>query len=249
MSEPFIEITGLGRSFGSAAALRDINLVLAQGERVALLGPNGAGKSTLLKIIGGTLCPDSGRISLGGLTPAQARVKPGFLGWLPERAPLNPDLTVLEHLKLTCRFLNLSSQKTKEEIDFLTEALNLGSKLGRLTGQLSLGSRRQAALAVSLLGRPELILLDEPSSSLDPDEVRRLRDLLKNLPSGTTCIISSHVLEEVAKVTEKALFISRGRLLAVKKWSQLGQGDLAESYLKEIERSANEEENQPGEKS
>ncbi|MDR1395725.1 MAG: ABC transporter ATP-binding protein [Deltaproteobacteria bacterium] len=233
MSSPFLSITGLSRSFGEVRALADISLTLEEGGRAALLGPNGAGKSTLMKIIGGTLSPDSGRISLAGLSPRKARTTPGFLGWMPERAPLNPDLTVREHLVLTAKFLGLTPVRTASEIERLTEGLNLAGKLERLTGQLSQGTRRQAALAAALLGSPRLVLLDEPTAGLDPDEVRRLRELLSRMPEETSFIISSHIIEEAAKVTGKALFLSRGRLVSQKAWSELG-GDLEQAYLREV---------------
>jgi ABC-2 type transport system ATP-binding protein len=238
MTTPFLTINGLTRSFGPRIALNNITMTLEEGSRTALLGPNGAGKSTLLKIIGGTLRPDAGRVTVGGLDPAQARITPGFLGWLPERAPLNPDLTVLEHLYLGAGLLKLSAKETQDQVELLTESLNLRAKLHRLTGQLSLGTRRQAALAVALLGTPRLLLLDEPTSSLDPDEVRRLRDLLNRLPLTTTLLISSHVIEEVAKVTQEAVLLNQGRKVTQKTWTQLGSEDLEQSYLKEIENHA-----------
>ncbi|MDR2141513.1 MAG: ABC transporter ATP-binding protein [Deltaproteobacteria bacterium] len=232
-----LSLKGLGRSFGEREALRDVNLEIHEGDRIALLGPNGAGKTTLLKIIAGTLAPDTGRISLNGLTPSQARAIPGFLGWLPERAPLNPDLTVREHLTLTVAFLGLAKKEATERIEFLTQALHLEEKLGRLAGQLSLGSRRQAALAIALLVPPQLLLLDEPTSSLDPEETHRLRETLASFPQTVAFLISSHVLEEVAKVTNEALILKDGSLVSQKPWSDFPM-DPEEGYLKEVSSHA-----------
>ncbi|MDR1577339.1 MAG: ABC transporter ATP-binding protein [Deltaproteobacteria bacterium] len=233
----FLNVSGLGRSFGPRKALVDINLQLDAGDRVALLGPNGAGKTTLLKIIGGALAPDVGRVTVANLSPGEARRRPGLLGWLPERAPLNPDLTVEEHLKITAAFLELSKAKTRERIGFLTEALSLKTKLPRLAGQLSLGSRRQAALAIALLGEPRLLILDEPTISLDPEEVARLRNLLKSFSPEVCFLISSHVIAEVAKVTDQAIILYNGHLIAQKSWLELGP-DYEIGYLKETNERA-----------
>ncbi|MDR1607993.1 MAG: ABC transporter ATP-binding protein [Deltaproteobacteria bacterium] len=228
-----VSARSLTRSFGSLKALVNIDFELLAGERVALLGPNGAGKTTLLSLIAGTLAADEGQVTVANLKPEVARTRPGLLGWLPERAPLNPDLTVLEHLRLAAAFLGLGPEKTQERLDFLIEALNLGTKLKRLAGQLSLGSRRQAALAIALVGEPRLLILDEPTISLDPGEVARLRNLLLSLPKDVSFLISSHVIAEAAKVTEKALILDGGRLLAQKTWAELGP-DPEEGFLKEI---------------
>jgi ABC-2 type transport system ATP-binding protein len=206
-------------------ALDGLSFEIDRGRKTALLGPNGAGKSTLLKIIAGAMSPDSGSVSVDGANPKAKCAEPRFLGWLPERAPLNSELTVLEHLLLTACFRGLGDKETKSETERLVSALNLGSKLNRLTGRLSLGSRRQAALAVALMGEPRLIILDEPSSSLDPDEVRRLKELVMNLKKDTTLIISSHILPEVFSLTQDVMIVSDGKLMAKGPWSKL-QGDL-----------------------
>jgi ABC-2 type transport system ATP-binding protein len=225
-----LSVAGLSRSFGERAAIADVDFTLSEGSRVALLGPNGAGKTTLIKLIGGVMAPDRGQIAVAGLPPEKARTTPGLIGWLPERAPLNPDLTVVEHLQLTAAFLGLSPEKAQAQVDQLAEALNLGPKLKRLSGQLSLGSRRQAALAIALMGPPRLLILDEPTSSLDPEEVHRLRDCLSSLPATATFLISSHVIEEAAKSTDEAIILKAGRLIARKSWAELGP-DLEAGYL------------------
>jgi ABC-type multidrug transport system ATPase subunit len=140
------------------------------------------------------------------------------------------DLTVLEHLKLTASFLGLNPIDAAQQIDLLTEALNLSLKLNRLSGQLSLGSRRQAALAIALMGPPKFLLLDEPAASLDPDEVVRLRRFLNHLPKDRVVLISSHAIGEAAKVTSRALILKGGQLVATPFWAELGP-DLEAGYL------------------
>jgi ABC-type multidrug transport system ATPase subunit len=233
----FLVVSSLSRFFGERAALSEVSFALGEGERAALLGPNGAGKTTLFKILGGVLAPDRGQATLNGLTPAAARETPGFLGWLPERAPLNPDLTVLEHLWLAASFLGLAKPQAQAQVELLAAALNLAPKLKRLCGQLSLGSRRQAALAIALMGPPKLLLLDEPTASLDPEEVIRLRDFLATLPKSSTLLISSHAIEEAARTTDKAFILRGGRLSAPKAWADLGPS-LEEGYRAEAQKLA-----------
>ncbi|MDR2349260.1 MAG: ABC transporter ATP-binding protein [Deltaproteobacteria bacterium] len=218
---PAILADGVTRAFGSFPGVKDISLEIARGDRVALVGPNGAGKSTLMRLLAGALTPDSGKILLKGLPPGEARTVPGFLGWLPERAPLNAELTVREHLRLAGKLRNLARARIREETERLTLALNLESKLDRLAGNLSLGGRRQAALAVAFLGNPELLVLDEPSSSLDPDQAGRLALLLGALPPETTVLVSSHNLGEVRGVTDRVIVMNGGEIGAAGQWEEL----------------------------
>lgn len=243
---PAVEARNLSRSFGAARALKGLTFTLKAGGRTALLGPNGAGKSTLMKLVAGVLPPDEGEILTDGGPPERARERPGFLGWLPEKAPLNPELTVLEHLELAGRLRGLDKESLRSEIGRLSQALALEGKLGRLAGRLSLGTRRQAALALAMLGCPRLLMLDEPSSSLDPEEVRRLNALVRNLPDTATLLVSSHVLEEAYLLTDGALILAEGRLAACGGWGELGEalgarrspgepGFAAEVFFKAVE--------------
>ncbi|MDR1038860.1 MAG: ABC transporter ATP-binding protein [Deltaproteobacteria bacterium] len=218
-----VEAMGLGRSYGAARAIKGLDFRLPAGSRTALLGPNGAGKSTLMRLVAGVLPPDEGEILAWGMRPSEARKVPGCLGWLPERAPLNPELTVREHMTLAGSLKGLGRAGTRREIERLTAALELGAILNRLAGRLSLGTRRQAALALALMGEPALLMLDEPSSSLDPAEVRRLNALIRSLPETTTLLVSSHALEEALLVTDGALILKAGALAAAGGWSDLGK--------------------------
>jgi ABC-2 type transport system ATP-binding protein len=231
-----INIQNLEVRFGHRTALTELSLSFRRGTRAALLGPNGAGKSTLMQVVCGVLEPEQGTVEVAGLSAAEARRWPGFLGWLPERAPLNPELTAREHLELAGRFRALSAAETAAEIDRLATALALGEKLDRLAGGLSLGSRRQAALAVALLGRPRLVVLDEPSSSLDPEQIWRLRRLLEDLDESTTLLISTHNLAEAAALTAEAAVLDRGRLAAFGPWARLASdADPQAAYFRALE--------------
>jgi ABC-2 type transport system ATP-binding protein len=231
--DPLIILEDVSRSFGGTVGVEDLTLTIFKGDRTALLGPNGAGKSTLMKLIAGAIKPGRGKIAVAGTTPERARTRERFLGWLPERAPLNQDLSVMEHLLFAAKLRNLNTVETKRELDRLIEALNLSSKLNRLTGKLSLGSRRLVALALALLGEPELLILDEPSSSLDPDGVRRLNLVLKGLSKDTTLVISSHILDEARFLTEKLIILKNGSLASEGSWEAL------EKELKALENEDN----------
>jgi ABC-2 type transport system ATP-binding protein len=227
----WVNIRAVSVFYGRRLALDDVSLSLPKGAKTALLGPNGAGKSTLMKVVCGVLAPDLGQAMIGDLNSLKARTAPLTVGWLPERAPLNPELTVSEHLKLAARLRGLNRAEETLETERLSEALNLGDKLNRLAGALSLGSRRQAALALAFLGQPSLIVLDEPTSSLDPDEVRRLKVLLADLSLETTLLISSHVLTEVAELTDQVVILKDGRLAACGLWKELPGGTPQEIYF------------------
>jgi ABC-2 type transport system ATP-binding protein len=201
-----------------------------------------------MNLICGALKPDRGQIRVDGLPPEKARLKPRLLGWLPERAPLNPELSVLEHLCLTAKFRGLEIKEAASEIERLASALDLFPKLERLAGRLSLGSRRQAALAIALLGNPAALILDEPSSSLDPDQVKRLNGLISSLPERTTLVISTHILPEARALTDRAAILSGGRLKAWGPWEKLEslpdtaqsgtQSDLTElAYFRALEET------------
>lgn len=215
-----VEIHSLDHFFGEASALYSVDLTLFTGDRAALMGPNGAGKSTLMKIIAGALTKGTGKVLVNGKSPYEARCQAGFLGWLPEGAPLNPDLTVLEHLKMAAKLKGISSIGAGSEIERLTIALDLKEKLSRLAGRLSLGTRRQVALALAFMGTPKLLLLDEPTSSLDPDEVKRVGALIRDLDPETTLLVSSHILSEAKSFTQKAIFL-KGTVLAMGPWATL----------------------------
>ncbi|MDR1051772.1 MAG: ABC transporter ATP-binding protein [Deltaproteobacteria bacterium] len=220
-ADPIISVRNLDVYFGSQRALKDVSLDIPEGARVALLGPNGAGKSTLIKALCGAVDPGGGAVSIAGMSPGEARAEPLLLGWLPEGAPLNPELTVLEHLAMAARLRGLDGKAARAEIERLGDALSLGTKFKRLAGGLSMGSRRQAAAALALLGRPRIVVLDEPTSSLDPAEARRLTALLKKLAPETTLVVSSHILPEVASLTDSAVFLQDGELTARGTWSEL----------------------------
>ncbi|MDR3037857.1 MAG: ABC transporter ATP-binding protein [Candidatus Adiutrix sp.] len=201
------------KRYGSRVVFAGASFELAAGARCGLIGPNGAGKSTLLRLLMGSLRPDAGEVTVGGLPPwrhpARVRAEAGFL---PEDAPLLGDLTGREHLALAARLRGLTPGEFAAEEDRLTAALGLGGFYLRPAGVLSQGQRRRMALASALLGSPGFLALDEPGGGLDPEESFRLLALLKDLPQSTTLLISSHFLNEIRDLAGQVLALAGGRL-------------------------------------
>ncbi|UQZ90109.1 ABC transporter [Deltaproteobacteria bacterium Smac51] len=228
------------KRFGARPVFENLSLKLKRGGRYGLLGPNGAGKTTLMRLMYGALCPDDGEVLVDGLVPwRETWAVLARLGVLAENAPLVPELTPQEHLKLAASLRGLSSKDFSGECERLSSALNLSAFLKCPAGALSMGQRRRAALAAAFMGQPDFLILDEPTSGLDPDEAAHLRNLLSDLPSSATLLISSHILSEVFDLTSEIIVLAGGRLKAQGPWVDFldvrenpGESVLRASYLK-----------------
>lgn len=211
---PVLKLERISRSRANRPAVRNLSLSLEAGQILGLLGVNGAGKSTTLSLIAGALTPDSGEIRLQGQDflehPELARQA---IGWLPEAAPLWPELTIREHLDAHGRLRGLSGSRLKEAGDAVLERLELKDLARRLAGVLSQGQRQRLGLACALLHRPALLVLDEPANALDPVQVVALRKLLRELAAeGTAVILSTHQLTEVTAVCDRVAILHEGEL-------------------------------------
>jgi ABC-2 type transport system ATP-binding protein len=210
-----IEAQGLSRRYGALLAVDNISFSVTPGEVVAFLGPNGAGKSTTLRMLAGFLAPTAGRARLGGhdvvAAPLAAR---RVLGYLPEGAPGYGELEVAEFLGFIADVRGLRGDARRARLAYVVDRLQLGGVLRQPLETLSKGFRRRVGLAAAILHDPPVLLLDEPTDGLDPNQKYEVRGLIRELARERTILLSTHILEEVEAVCSRALVIARGRLRA-----------------------------------
>jgi gliding motility-associated transport system ATP-binding protein len=221
MLEAVLQLAGITKAFGARTALAGVTLAVAAGEVVLLVGLNGAGKTTLLRIATGFLDPDAGTAAIDGLSLASQRVRAQRqLGYLPEHAPAPPELTVREHLTLRARLKRAS----RASIDTAMAAAAVTSEAGRRIGTLSKGYRQRVGLADALLGDPPVLILDEPTSGMDPIQTRELREHLAAAASGAgkrAVLISSHAVADLEPLATRIAVLTAGSLVAEGTRSQL----------------------------
>ncbi|HKO47570.1 MAG TPA: ABC transporter ATP-binding protein [Polyangiaceae bacterium] len=210
-----IEVTNLTKDYGTVVAVREISFSVGKGEIVGFLGPNGAGKSTTLRVLAGFLGATSGRVLIAGHDIAEAPLAARrALGYMPESAPLYPELRVSEYLLFRARLKEVSRSKQKSAIGAAMERAGVTHMAGTVIGHLSKGYRQRVALADALVSDPPLLILDEPTAGLDPNQIREVRALIKDLGGERTVLLSTHILSEVQASCERAIVIDRGRLVA-----------------------------------
>ncbi|MCP4144046.1 MAG: ABC transporter ATP-binding protein [bacterium] len=206
-----IETSGLTKRFGDFEALSELNISIPTGEITGFLGPNGAGKTTAMRILTCTTSPDCGSATVAGFDvvdqPDEVRKRIGFM---PENAPLYPDMTVTELLNFVAR---IKAVESADHVESVITQTGLDSMRGKLVAHLSRGFRQRAALAQALIGDPEILILDEPTSGLDPHQIVEIRELIRDLRGHRTVLLSSHQLDEVARICSKVLIIDKGKLV------------------------------------
>jgi ABC-2 type transport system ATP-binding protein len=210
-----IQVSQLTKDYGTVVAVRDLSFAVGKGEIVGFLGPNGAGKSTTLRVLAGFLGATSGRVRIAGHDIAEAPLAARrSLGYMPESAPLYPEMRVLEYLQFRARLKEVSRAAQRRAIGTAMDRAGVGPMAGTVIAHLSKGYRQRVALADALLSNPPLLILDEPTAGLDPNQIREVRALIKELGSDRTVLLSTHILSEVEATCERALVIDRGRLVA-----------------------------------
>ena len=213
-SRAMIEAKGLTKYFGPFVAIRDISFTIPQGQIVAFLGPNGAGKTTTMKILTGFLAPSEGTAAIAGLDVLSARIEASRrLGYLPENGPLYLEMTPLELLEFFGGARGLDETRLAERIRAVTAQCALHEIMGRPIGKLSRGYRQRVGLAQALLHDPDVLIMDEPTAGLDPNQIRVFRDNIQEFGRTKTILISTHILQEVDAVADRVLFIHEGRLV------------------------------------
>jgi ABC-2 type transport system ATP-binding protein len=210
-----LEIENLTKRFGGVTAVAGLSLAVGQGEVLGFLGPNGAGKTTTMKMVTGFLTPDSGTARICGhdigsdTLAAQAR-----LGYLPEGAPAYGEMTPREFLGFIAGVRGLDGQRARAARDLAVARTGLDAVLDRPIDNLSKGFRRRVGLAQAILHDPEVLILDEPTDGLDPNQKHAVRALIREIAAKKTIVISTHALEEVEAVCSRAVIIDRGMLVA-----------------------------------
>lgn len=210
-----IEISHLTKKYGDHTAVDDLTLQMESGKIYGFLGPNGAGKSTTMNMITGYIAATDGMVKIHGYDilkqPEQARK---CVGYLPEQPPLYMDMTTAEYLRFTANLKKIPKEKKRQYIDEAMELTKITDIKNRLIRNLSKGYRQRVGFAQAVLGYPDVIILDEPTVGLDPQQMIEIRSLIRSLGRQHTVILSSHILSEVKEVCEHIFIISKGRLAA-----------------------------------
>lgn len=220
-----IKIQNLSKTYGSQRAVDDISFEVAKGEIVGFLGPNGAGKSTTMKILTGYLPATDGSAEVNGFdvktSPMQVK---SSIGYLPEHNPLYLDMYVREFLEFAGSLYGLKGKSLQIKVAETIEMVGLGLEKHKKIGQLSKGYRQRVGLAQALIHNPDVLILDEPTTGLDPNQLVEIRDLIKSVGRNKTVIFSTHIMQEVEAICDRVVIINRGKIVANGTLSELKQG-------------------------
>ncbi len=213
-----IQVKDITKNYGAQKALDMVNFEIKKGEITGFLGPNGAGKSTLMKILTTLLKPTSGAATVTNYSVEEAPSKvQENVGYLAENNPLYPEMYVREYLKLMA---NLSKAKTSR-IDEVIEMTGLTPESSKKIKQLSKGYKQRVGLAAALLHDPEVLILDEPTTGLDPNQLREIRQLIRNIGKSKTVLLSTHIMQEVEAMCDRVIVISKGKIVADRRLDEL----------------------------
>ena len=204
----------LSKNFGSFRALDNINFCISRGETVALLGPNGAGKTTLLRLLTGYYLPDGGEVTVSGYDISRERIKAlRNIGYVPENSPLYGDMTVFDFLRFNAGLHNLPPSEFADRAAEVIAALCLENVINQKIETLSKGFKHRTGLAGSLLHRPKILLLDEPTEGLDPNQKFEFRRFIKDYGKKNIVLISTHIMEEVEALADRVILLNNGKLV------------------------------------
>lgn len=227
-----IEINNLVKSYGDKKAVKGISFTVNDDEVLGFLGPNGAGKTTTMNIITGYLSSTSGTVKVNGHDileePELAKKE---IGYLPENPPLYIDMTVNEYLSFICDLKGVAKDKRKEQLVNIKSMVKIEDVQDRLIGNLSKGYKQRVGIAQALVGNPSILILDEPTVGLDPNQIIEIRRLIKSLSKTHSIIISSHILSEIQEIADRVVIINRGKIAAVDSLSDLSKRLSGQSKL------------------
>ncbi len=229
-----IEAVRLSKFYGPFAAARDVSFSVKQGELVAFLGPNGAGKSTTMKMLTGYIAPNEGYAKIAGHNMMNDRIAGShLLGYLPENGPLYPEMTPMGMLEFFADARGLSSATKKNQIDKVIEICDLSSVIYKPISKLSKGFKQRVGMSQALLHEPDVLILDEPTAGLDPNQIRGVRRTMRKLSETKTILLSTHILQEVEAMADRVILINEGRKVYdgdVEGLRATGHGDVNEAF-------------------
>lgn len=209
-----ISISNLSKNYGSQTVLQKISFEIGEGEVVGFLGPNGAGKTTTMRIITGALSYDEGSVSVCGYDVSKDKLKTSSLiGYLPEQNPLYPDMYVREYLLFVAETYGMGKER-HEWVNQLIEKVGLTPEFHKKIGQLSKGYRQRVGLAQALIPNPKVLILDEPTTGLDPNQLEEIRSLIRELGKDRTVLLSTHIMQEIKAICNRVLIINKGEIVA-----------------------------------
>ena len=227
-----IEINNLVKRYGDKNAVKGISFTVNDGEVLGFLGPNGAGKTTTMNIITGYLSSTSGSVKVNGHDileePEMAKKE---IGYLPENPPLYTDMTVKEYLNFICDLKGVAKEMRKNQLENIVAMVKISDVYDRLIGNLSKGYKQRVGIAQALVGNPSILILDEPTVGLDPNQIIEIRRLIKALSSTHSVIISSHILSEIQEIADRVVIINRGKIAAIDTISDLSKRLSGQSKL------------------
>jgi ABC-2 type transport system ATP-binding protein len=217
-----IEVKNLFKYYGEQAAVRDVSFSVNKGEIVAFLGPNGAGKSTTMKIMTGYIPASDGEVFIGGIKVDVDELKTRqMIGYLPENNPLYVDMYVREYLEFVGRIYKVKNLKSR--VAEMVHAVGLDVEQNKKIGALSKGYRQRVGLAQAIIHDPEVLILDEPTTGLDPNQLVEIRELIRQIGKQKTVILSTHIMQEVEAICDRVIILSKGQIVADDKAKTLQQ--------------------------
>ncbi len=229
-----IEAVGLSKFYGPFAAARDVTFSVGEGELVAFLGPNGAGKSTTMKMLTGYIAPSEGFARIAGHNMMEDRIEGSrHLGYLPENGPLYPEMTPLAMLDFFAEARGMTKAKKKDRIEAVVDICDLSTVMYKPISKLSKGFKQRVGMSQALLHEPDVLIMDEPTAGLDPNQIRGVRKTLKRLSESKTILLSTHILQEVEAMANRVVLINEGRLVydgSVDGLRERGNNDLDEAF-------------------
>jgi ABC-2 type transport system ATP-binding protein len=210
-----LKVTGVTKKYGEQKALNNVSFEIDTGEVVGFLGPNGAGKSTMMKIITGYISQNSGEVLVNGMNiNTDAKEIKKHIGYLPEHNPLYHDMYVREYLNFVAKLYKLPKDRIRSRVDEIIQITGLDVEQNKKTGALSKGYKQRTGLAAALIHDPDVLILDEPTTGLDPNQIIEIRNLIAEVGKAKTVMLSTHIMQEVEAICSRAIIINKGEIVA-----------------------------------